>query len=153
MFVNQHTSIANSDKNFTIPPSTLAETVPLSQVQKLPKHTRITVEVKVRSVTEPKYIDSKKLKLQELVVADSSGAVRLSIWENEIGSMEQAESYHIENVTIREYSGQRFISTSPQKSEIIPIEDIGPVDADLDVKMAESSTSLKVAEDEEMGKC
>ena len=100
MFVNQHTSIQNSEKNFTVPLSTSAETVHLNEVQVLPKHTRITVEVKVISVNEPKYIDSKKLNVQELAVADSSAAVCLSIWEDKIATMEQAQSYRIQNVTI-----------------------------------------------------
>ena len=105
------------------------------------------MEVKVQTVSEPKHIPSKKLSVQELAVADSSGALRLSIWEDEIGLMEQAKSYRIEGATIREYDGQRFLSTSPKKSNIAPIEDIGPVDKTLTVQLGESSKPLSNVKD------
>ena len=52
--------------------------------------------MKIQTVSEPKHIPSKKLTVQELAVADASGALRLSIWEDEIGKMEQTKSYRIE---------------------------------------------------------
>lgn len=118
VFVNKRTTIETSNKHFTIPESTstsaVAEPVLLRQVQELPKHTRVTVEVKIQTVSEPKHIPSKKRSVQELAIADSSGALRLSIWEDEIGLREQAKSYRIEGATIRKYDGQRFLSTSPR---------------------------------------
>ena len=148
VFVNRHTTIETSDKSFTITESTsTSEAVPLKRIQELPKHTKVTVEVKVQTVTEPKHIPSKKLTVQELAVADSSGALRLSIWEDEVGQMKQGKSYRIEGATIREYDGQRFLSTSSKRSNIVPIEDIGPLDETLAVQLGESSKSLNQVKD------
>ena len=57
-----------------------------------------------------------------------SYATRLTLWENEIGNMEDGNSYQICGVRVREYKNKKFLSTSREGSTITEIKDIGPVE-------------------------
>ena len=91
MFVNKNTKIEESVKLFDIPDTTSGKPVPLRDIDKMPTQTFITIEIKVSSVKEPIFIESKGLSCQEMTVANQSGAVRLSLWENEINTMKRVK--------------------------------------------------------------
>lgn len=143
MFVNKNTKVEESQKLFDVPDTTSGKPVPLSDIDKMPTKTFITIEVKVRSVKEPIFIESKGLTCQEITVADQSGAARLSVWENEINTLKQGESYRLENVAVREYVGKKFVSTSIKGSIIKPIEDIGQIDDETEVETSADATPGK----------
>lgn len=92
--------LKNLKKLFTVPNTTSGKPVPLSDTDKMPTKTFITTEVKVCSVKEPIFIESKGLNCQEITVADQNGAARLSIWENEINTMKQGKGYRLEIAAI-----------------------------------------------------
>ena len=121
--------------------------VPVCDVEKIPTKTSITIEVKVLSVMEPKLIESKQLNCQEMIVADESGAIRLSVLENEVNSMKQGESYRLENLSVREYVGKKFVSTSTKGSIIKAIPDIGQVDEQTQPRMSADATPGKHLKD------
>jgi hypothetical protein len=63
---------------------------------------------------------------QDIVVADATATARLTVWE-EVGSLEEMQSYKLSGIMVREYSGKNFLSTSKENSTITKIDDIGPV--------------------------
>ena len=79
-----------------------------------------------------------------MIVADESGALCLSVWENEVNSMKQGESYRLENVSVREYVGKKLVSTSTKGSIIKAIPDIGQVDEQTQPGMENISKMSKV---------
>ena len=56
----------------------------------------------VNFVMELKLIESKGLNSQEMIVADKSGAVCLSVWENKVNTMKQGKTYMYHD-EVREY--------------------------------------------------
>ena len=96
---------------------------------------------------EPKLIESKQLNCQEMIVADESGAIHLSVLENEVNLMKQGESYRLENVSVREYVGKKFVSTSTKGSIIKAIPDIGQVDEQTQPRMSADATPGKHLKD------
>lgn len=128
--VNKHATITKSDKVFTAPTSTTGQTTPINEICELSVNTFVDVKITVCSVNDPQCITTKSLTCQELMVADSTGSTRLRIWENEINTMEKGKSYHLQNVSIREFKGKKFLSTSIKGSLITEIPDIGKVTQD-----------------------
>ena len=63
-------------------------------------------------------------KLQELVRLSKGG---------------ECINMYVTEATIREYDGQGFLSTTVKKSNIIPIEDIVPLDETLTVQLGDTS--------------
>ena len=54
---------------------------------------------------------------------------------------------YVTEATIREYDGQRFLSATVKKSNIIPIEDIGPLDETLTVHLGDTSKPVSNVKD------
>ena len=79
-----------------------------------------------------------------MVVADSSGSIRLTIWEEMIGQVAEGLSYRFTGMMVRMFKGKKFLSMSKTESNIEVISDIGEVEVDDD--------SLKV-ERAVMGSC
>lgn len=68
---------------------------------------------------------------QDITIADSSGLTKLTVWEDEIGTMEEEQSYIISGVVVREFKGLKFLSTSKQDLFVAEkIKDIGDVQED-----------------------
>lgn len=67
--------------------------------------------------------DLVTLKMQECILADSSMMVKLNIWEGDIDKVVKGSSYQFINVKVKEYDGERYLSTN-EDSEINKIEDI-----------------------------
>ena len=79
-----------------------------------------------------------------MTVADSTGSIRLTVWENEINTMKQGKSYHVQNVAVCEFKGYKFVSTSIKGSLIEAIPDIGTVvDDQTQVEMSAGPTHSK----------
>lgn len=66
-------------------------------------------------------------KVQNVIVADSTGTVRLTVWEGEIGKIEVDKSYKLSGMVVREFRRRKFLSTSKEKSTIKVVQDIGEV--------------------------
>ena len=56
----------------------------------------------------------------------------MTLWEEDIGSMEQGNSYKLQGVTVREFRGKHFLSTSKDISQILQADDIGSVNEEED---------------------
>lgn len=136
LLCNQKTKLfENSEKKFSIQSGTVYtySTVldKLETIGDLVKKQIVTVHGKIVSVNDPSYVsrhaEPGKLKMQECVLADSSMTVKLKIWEEDIGKVVKGSSYQFINVKVKEYDGERFLSTN-DGSEICRINDIdGPM--------------------------
>lgn len=67
-------------------------------------------------------------KKQDVLLGDSSGATRLTLWEEEAGMMDEGGSYRLCGMVVREFRGEKFLSTSKENSTIEAIDDIGDVE-------------------------
>ena len=87
---------------------------------------RISVNVKVIKKTDPELVGTGKKK-QDFIVADSSGTGRVTLWEENVDALEEQTCYTLENFIVRNYNCTKYLGMAMQRSQIIPIGDIGEV--------------------------
>ena len=64
-------------------------------------------------------------KKQDVIVCDSSGTVKVTLWEENIDTLEQQASYCLQNFAVREFGSSKYLGM--QRSRVIPNGDIGEV--------------------------
>ena len=83
-----------------------------------------------RAVTQP------VCQQPQPVIADVSGHAILNIWENHIGKIKEGSSYKLKGLMVKEYCGNKSLSTSKENFSIEEIDDIGSLsDSYTDGKM------------------
>ena len=68
-------------------------------------------------------------KVQETVIADNTGHVTLNIWGNHIGKIKEGCCYDMKGLMVKEYRGNKSLST-PQEN--LCLEKIDEIDAVID---------------------
>ena len=58
---------------------------------------------------------------QDVKIGDTSGAVKFTLWGKRIGSMKEGRSYRISRAVVKEYNGEKYLSSSKE----VLIEEIG----------------------------
>ena len=102
----------------------------LSELEDAIKGQIVTVCGKISSITDPEDVvqrsSGSKFQKQECTLADSGMSVPLKIWEEDIGKVRKGKCYRFLKVKVREYKGERFLTTT-EDSTIEKIDDIGEV--------------------------
>lgn len=70
------------------------------------------------------------------------GKMRIVLWQDNVGKLEQDKCYRIEMVTVREYAGTKYLSLS-EMSRIQEVDDIGKVLSIEDEDVEEVGQGLK----------
>ena len=131
-FISKFTEIERSDKDYNVKASPGGKIIQLSEINNLINFQRITCQVKVLSIQSPVEVPGGKKK-QDIMIGDSSGTTKLTIWEEEIGKMKEEQCYKISGVVVRDFKGMKFLSTSKQDLFIAEeINDIGRIQEDCD---------------------
>ena len=140
--IRNSTEVAMSEKKFDVSKEKAEkyEVTGIKNVESMVQYQRVIVEGKVVELDKVKEVSGGKKK-QDMVVADSSGSIRLTIWEEMIGQVAEGLSYRFTGMMVRMFKGKKFLSTSKTESNIEVISDIGEVevDDDLEVEGGESS--------------
>jgi hypothetical protein len=102
IFLGKDSRVDVSQKEFDV--SALAsmmygQTISLDQLPDLPQFHWVSVTIKALRVDDPVQIPTGKMK-QDVIVGDNTGTTRLTLWEEDIGSMEQGNSYKLQGVTV-----------------------------------------------------
>lgn len=108
----------------------------IAEIENLNVFDKVTIHAKVMKVNPSKTVSD--LPYQDVVVADSTGTIRVSLWGTSIEKMIEGESYCLKNFTVRLYHSRKYINQAKNQSLIEKIDDIGTVIAD------------KIDEDEEV---
>ena len=95
----------------------------LEEVQGLVPFQRVSCEVKVVNVDAVMEVSGGKKK-QDVLVRDCTGTARVTVWESEIGKLEEDGSYRLTGMMVREFKWKKFLSTSKDESGIESIGDI-----------------------------
>ena len=98
---------------------------------------KVTTNVKVLSVFHPLPIGNKNK--QDITVADSTGIATVTLWEKDVGSLQQTLSYCLKNFVVKEYRSIKYLSMARNGSDI---EDIGHVSAEV-VNLEETHKHIK----------
>lgn len=85
-------------------------------------------------------------RLQPVIIADSGGTAKFTLWENEIGALEVEHSYKFTNMMVTSYAEIRGLTYPKQGGKFELIEDIGNVQAAEDAPKTHSlSNAIVVA--------
>ena len=84
MLVGKGTTVEKTDKTFNVGLEKKDVTItPLSELNNVPEYNKINCEVEVLQVDEPVCTSSGKM-LQNVIVADQSGVVKMNFWEDDM---------------------------------------------------------------------
>lgn len=106
----------------------------IDQVRDMSQYQRVTVEGKVMELDGAKEVPGG-MKKQDLLIADSSGSIRLTIWEVMIGQVVEGQSYRFQKMMVRMFKGKKVLSTSKTDSAIEEIDDVGEVETSDDIEL------------------
>ena len=60
----------------------------------------VTVTAKVTHLYPSKTVGSKNLQLQHGIIADPSGTMKMTLWENFVGSIKQGDTYTFRDICV-----------------------------------------------------
>ena len=121
------TKITQSPKKFEVDPTEFDEKIPvnLKDLADFSVYDRVTVLVKVHTVFDQ--VDAGKFKKQDVLVVDNTGTTTVTLWENNIGDLQEDSSYCLESFVVREFASKKYITKGKSNSLIKQIADIGEV--------------------------
>ena len=122
--IKSHTKIEPSTTQFNVPDikTVGSSIIQLNQLKVFPEHERVTIKVNVVKVHEPQTLNGGKRK-QEVLVADCTGKVMITLWEADIGRLELHKLYQLNRLEIRTYQGKYYLSF-PSTASVDCISDI-----------------------------
>lgn len=141
VLLTKYTEISSCQKTFDITKisaTKFGKDISLSELKDLATFTRVSLAVKAVTTERVTEVPGGKKK-QDIVIADSTGTARFTVWEGEIGKVKEGKCYNLKGMMVREFRGRKFLSTSKANSEIEEVSDIGEV-ADPDDQEESSNT-------------
>lgn len=118
--------INESEKKIEVPDVDFEDSIPeviaLDALQSKHMFAKVTVKVKVHTVSDPETVRTGKEK-QEISVADQSSTAKVTLWEEQVGSLKEGASYQLEGFVVKEWGGVKYLSFGGE-SKILPIDDI-----------------------------
>ena len=70
---------------------------------------KVTFVAKVLHVSTPTQVANGKTK-QDVRIADHTNTITLTLWENDIGQLEEKKTYKFYNMMVRTFQGKKYIS-------------------------------------------
>ena len=126
----------------TIDAIKFGKTVTIANIYTIVPFQKITCTIKVVEISTPLEVSGGKKK-QDVTIADTSGTIRLTLWENQIGQFELHRSYKLQGVTVSEYLGKKFLSLGKQGFQIQQVDDIGDVEHLLETNSTNATVDNK----------
>ncbi len=126
-------SVASSTKKFSIGDISAigSSEIQLKALNDRNVYDKVCVSGKVIRVQEPVKV-SGGFRKQDVTLADSTAAARITLWEADIGRLEDGQSHRLTDVVVQSYQRLKYLSVPKQGATICKIEDIGKV-ADDDI--------------------
>ena len=114
------TTISESAKTFNMARIDFEDDSPssvtLSELDSTNIWDRVSVDVKVLTVMDPFSVPGGKRK-QDVVVADSTGVGKVTVWEESIGILTEQSSYSLKNLIVHEFVSKKFLSMGKEGSQ------------------------------------
>lgn len=147
MLVTKSSIIEKSDRKFEIPDAAddtnKNEKTSLNQLSGMPPFTKVTCEVKILRVDDVTETVNGK-KLQNVLVADSTGMAKVTLWENDVNRLKVLKSYRLTKMLVREFRGQVQLSATKEDTQMVEIDDLASVKEDDDLLLNSTLTNAKI---------
>ena len=101
----------------------------VKDVDSMARFKQVSLYAKVIRVDEAAVV-SDGLKVQNVIIADANRAIKMALWENDIGRLSKGKSYHLVNVVVNSFQGANFLQFPKGGAEAHEVEDIGTVAED-----------------------
>ena len=134
ILANNQSKIHTSPKKFSLEQPSAAHTkqVELCNINHISVGQTVEVLCKVVTVSPPQDIKSKagrEVKLQNVTVADAKASTKLTLWEDQVGQLNEGATYRMTNLKVRQYNLLKSLSASID-STFTEEDDIGAVKSD-----------------------
>lgn len=132
VILHPETNLTLSPKKIKVDPNRLAvknSDINVKDVETMPRFKRVSLYAKVIWVDEAAVV-SDGLKVQNVIIADANGAIKMALWEDDIGHLSKGKSYHLVNVVVNSFQGDKFLQFPKSGAEAHKVEDIGTVAKD-----------------------
>ena len=128
--LTRKSTIAQSPKKFEAVAGPSAPSSPLqTQISEIPVKGHfdlVNLKIKVLEVNPPCTVSTGTLK-QDVIITDSTGVIKLALWENEVGKLEISNSYELLQMSIHTYNGEKYLTYPREGGNYAKIDDIGDV--------------------------
>ena len=122
--VNQ-TQLNEANVEITIKDN-LEEDIEIDQIQNKPTYDKINVTTKVITTFDPVKVSLAHTK-QDIIIADATGVIKPTSWNEDINKLEDGESYKFPKLQIKSFRNTQFLSTTREGFQVTKIPDIGNV--------------------------
>ena len=90
---------------------------------------KVSISGKVIRVQSPVKL-ARGLTKQDVTLADKTGAIKVTLWQNFVGCLQDESRYELTNLNVRTYKYEKYLSVPKEGAGIHEISDIGPVAED-----------------------
>lgn len=167
LYINSYSDIKPIQKEFSLPADlkeldldvvhTLTD---LAEIETISVNQHVTVSGKVVQVEAATQIITKEgnsLTKQDCTISDPTKTVRVVLWSNDVGKLDNGQSYQFQNVNVKLYMRAKFLSVTTS-SVITEIGDIGEVTTVNEDDLPPSDKELNgeiagIASNEQYKKC
>ena len=87
---------------------------------------RVSVLVKIQKLAEPMEIKPGLYK-QDATIADNTGFIRLTLWQRDIGKLDQSKSYRLHNVVVKSFNATKYLTSPKAGLHSTPANDLDDV--------------------------
>ena len=132
MILRPETNLTLSPKKIKVDPDRFAvkdSDINVKDVDSMAPFKRVSLYAKVVRVDEAAVV-SDGLKVQNVIITDANRAIKMALWENDIGRLSKGKSYHLVNVVVNSFQGANFLQFPKGGAEAHEVKDIGTVAED-----------------------
>ena len=91
------------------------------------EHDKVTVSAKVPHVDQPIQV-SANLTKQDVIIADATASAKITLWEDNLNTVDEGQSYEFKSVTVRCYKQEKYLSIPKKGADITLIQDLADDD-------------------------
>ena len=143
--LKQTTKVANSPLKIAKPEIISSNTMSIAEIQQVRNGQAVTVAAKVLKVQEKSEVKPNLFK-QDVTVSDSTGTIRVTLWQDDVDKLVLDKCYKMEKLIMQSFKGEKYLSPPKQSgSSIIQIDDIGTVE-DLEEPEEDDENEIQDAE-------
>ena len=90
----------------------------IADIGSKPEFEKIIIDAKVLVTLDPVKVLPTHTK-QDVIVADLTGGIKLTLWNNDINTLEDEVSYNLQNIQIRTFNNKQYLSSTDMITELI----------------------------------
>ena len=148
--IGEYTDINKSSKSFHVKdwtpvgPTEDTLTILIKKLPDLPTFQKVTLPAaKVLQIDDATCLDDGR-KCQNIVVADSTGSTRVTLWQQHVNTVTLDHTYKFANMMVNMFAHKKYLYTCKQGAHIEPAEELSEVYSDIKYPQS-TSTSISNA--------